>query len=67
MNRNWNGFLPQNELVKLQWAALEESQSRHVSERFASLFQLLGEVQATLHDSEDDDEEAYYSKLPGIS
>jgi len=27
VNRSWNGFLPQNELVKLQWAALEESQS----------------------------------------
>ena len=27
MNRKWNGFLPQNELVKLAWAALEESRS----------------------------------------
>ena len=68
MNRNWNGFLPQNELVKLQWAALEESQSRRASERFASLFQLLGEIQATRDDSgDDDDAQAYYSKLPGIS
>jgi hypothetical protein len=27
VNGTWNGFLPQNELVKLAWAALEESQS----------------------------------------
>lgn len=23
MNRSWSGFLPQNEMVKLQWAAME--------------------------------------------
>jgi len=67
MNRNWNGFLPQNELVKLQWAALEESQTRRASERFAALFQLLGEVQTPQDESEgDDDGQTYYIKLPRI-
>jgi hypothetical protein len=23
MNRSWSGFLPQNEMVKLQWAVME--------------------------------------------
>ena len=23
MNRSWSGFMPQNEMVKLQWAAME--------------------------------------------
>lgn len=27
MVRSWSGFLPQNELVRLQWAALESVQT----------------------------------------
>jgi hypothetical protein len=57
MNRKWNGFLPQNELVKLQWAALEESQSSRACERLSVVLQLLGAVQATQNEPEDNDDE----------
>ena len=56
MNRNWNGFLPQNELVKLQWAALEESQSSPACKRLAVVLQLLGETQAAQNEPKDDDD-----------
>jgi hypothetical protein len=62
MNRNWNGFLPQNEVVKLQWAALEECQASHATERLAALLQLLGEGGVAKNELEEDDDDA---SLPG--
>jgi hypothetical protein len=56
VNRNWNGFLPQNELVKLQWAALEACQARLAQETFALLFKPPDEHQASPNDSEPEDE-----------
>lgn len=35
MAKNWSGFRPQNELVKLYWEALEASQSERVRQFLA--------------------------------
>ena len=62
MNRSWNGFLPQNELVKLQWAALEESQSDRA--RKASLLFCKLSVQGTSGELDQDDDEQPHLPFP---
>lgn len=37
MGRSWGGFLPQNEVVQLQWAALEASYAGAAAEVFRQL------------------------------
>ena len=38
MGRSWSGFLPQNELIKLQWEALEACQVQAAVLAFKLLF-----------------------------
>jgi hypothetical protein len=54
VNRSWNGFLPQNELVKLQWAALEESQSERA--RKAALLFCRLPVEGTPEETDQDED-----------
>jgi hypothetical protein len=37
MGRSWGGFLPQNEVVKLHWAAVEASCAGSAAEEFRKL------------------------------
>lgn len=42
MGSSWSGFQPQNELVKLQWAALEASEFRLTAREFELLLSITG-------------------------
>jgi hypothetical protein len=42
MGSSWSGFQPQNELVKLQWAALEASEFRITAQEFEILLSITG-------------------------
>jgi hypothetical protein len=37
VNRSWSGFLPQNEIVLLQWAALEDRRAESVLRALISI------------------------------
>ena len=52
MGRNWNGFAAQNELIKLQWAALESVQAE-VPKHFIEM--LLEEQQTDESDPAEED------------
>ncbi len=42
MGSSWSGFQPQNEIVKLQWAALEISEFRITAQEFELLLSIAG-------------------------
>ncbi len=54
MVRSWGGFLPQNEVIKLQWAAIEASCAGVQAEAFRKL----------LADNKVDEREADEESLP---
>lgn len=59
MARNWGGFHPQNELIKLYWEALEISQSEQ--HRILKSF-----APTSASEPEDTDEETEPATNPGL-
>ncbi|HVV73237.1 MAG TPA: hypothetical protein VHI52_17325 [Verrucomicrobiae bacterium] len=69
MGSNWNGFLPQNDVIKLQWAVMEAC---HTGASTEALRRLLANVQRSPtaeSDEEAEDEDAWHSAAaaPGQS
>jgi hypothetical protein len=59
MGSSWSGFLPQNDVVRLQWAVLEASQNEAAAQAL-SLF--LGADSPEVDESSDAEEECWQAR-----
>jgi len=54
MGSSWSGFLPQNDIIKLQWAVLEGCQTERATK---ALFSLLGSCNSNPPGGEEGEQE----------
>jgi len=55
MGSSWSGFLPQNDIIKLQWAVLEGCQTEVAAKALSALLGKAGAVSASENEEEQED------------
>lgn len=55
MSSSWSGFLPQNDIIKLQWAVLEGCQTEVAAKALSALLGNAGTIAAAQNEEEPED------------